>query len=258
MRRTVGPCAASVIIRLTCPSRIAVQRSAWPVTTDAGPRMPDWQDSSVVTSYTGVRTNVSRIAKTKLSPRSVPPMHIVGAIAFRPLALRCAKAMITQMGFHAMPSGPWLEGCVTQLVNPLSAFSLIAVRGIPHVRAAWTLPGRRPGSLPVVAAAPRHGHPGWTLRVCSVTTRLACAAPGPAGARPDARPPRVLVPILLCTSARWCGRRCARVPFARRPGGYPRAAGNRNPAGRPGRGRRPGPAPGPAARHRRGGRALAG
>ena len=214
--------------------------------------MPDWQDSSVITSYTDVRTNVSRIAKTKLSPRSVPLMHIVGAIAFRPLALRCATAMITQMGFHAMPSGTWLEGCVTQLVNPLSAFSLIAVRGILHVRARWTLPGRRLGPRPVADAAPRPGHPGWTLRVCSVTEQLGPCGAGLARrgpARPDARPPRVLALILLCTSACWRGRRCARVPFARRPGGCPGAAGRRNPAARPrrvragSRARRPGPPP---------------
>ena len=131
---------------LSFPDRRAAVRMAGD--RGYGPRTPDWQDSSVITRYTGVRTNVSRIAKTKLSPRSVPLMHIVGAIAFRPLALRCATAMITQMGFHAMPSGTWLEGCVTQLVNPLSAFSLIAVRGISHVRARWTLPGaaRPPGN----------------------------------------------------------------------------------------------------------------
>ena len=227
--------------------------------------MPDWQDSFVVTSYTDVRTNVSRIAKTtktKLSPRSVPPMHIVGAIAFRPLALRCAKAMITQMGFHAMPSGTWLEGCVTQLVNPLSAFSLIAVRGFPQVRAGWTLPGRQPGPRPVVAAGPRPGHPGWTLRVCSVTDRAgpALRRPDPAGAGlAGARPPPAPALILPCTSAFWRGRRCARVPLARRPGGCPAAAAGRLPGGRrppkprgppaPRAGRIPaGPAPGPPLR----------
>ncbi len=176
-------------------------------------------------------------------------MQIVGAIAFRPLALRRATAMITQMGFHAMPSGTWLEGCATQLVNPLSAFSLIAVRGNSHVRAGWTLPGRRPGPRPVAAVAPRPGHSGWTLRVFSVAERL-----GPCGAcltpRGPARPARVLTLILLCTSACWRGRRCARVPFARRPGGCLAAVGHRNSSARPRHmragsrpARRPGPPP---------------
>ena len=129
---------------------------------------------------------MSRIVKTKLSPRSVPPMHIFDAIAFRSLALRCAKAIITQMGFHAMPSGTRLKGCATQLVNPLSAFSLIAVRGIPHVRAGWTLPGRRPGPRPVLAAG---GCPGAAGRR-NPTGRPRRVRPGSRPARRLGRPRR--------------------------------------------------------------------
>ena len=178
-------------------------------------------------------------------------MHICDAIAFRSLALRCAKAMITQMGFHAMPSGTRRQGCVTQLVNPLSALSLIAAHGIPHVRAGWTLPGRRPGPRPVVAAAPRPGHPGWTLRVSPVTDQAGPRGAGPAWrapagrvpARTDARPSRVpaltLLSVSVCSSssssssACWRGRRGARGPFARWPRGCPGTSGGRNPAGRP-------------------------
>lgn len=187
-------------------------------------------------------------------------MQIVGAIAFRPLALRRATAMITQMGFHAMPSGTWLEGCATQLVNPLSAFSLIAVRGNSHVRAGWTLPGRRPGPRPVAAVAPRPGHSGWTLRVFSVAERLgpcgACLTPrraGPAGPRADADTSvhvRVLAWTALCAGP--VRAAAGRVPGGRRPPellGPPAPHAGRIPAG---------PAPGPAASHRRGGRSPAG
>jgi hypothetical protein len=86
-------------------------------------------------------------------------MHIIGAIAFRALALRCAKAMITQMGFHAMPSAACPAGCVAQLVNPLSAFSLKAGRGIPLVRAGWIRPPRRRCPRPAGGAARRPRHP---------------------------------------------------------------------------------------------------
>jgi hypothetical protein len=87
-------------------------------------------------------------------------MHIIGAIAFRALALRCAKAMITQMGFHAMPSAAWPAGCVTQLVNPLSAFSLKAGRGIPLVRPGWIRSVRRRCPRPAGDPARRPRHPG--------------------------------------------------------------------------------------------------
>ena len=86
-------------------------------------------------------------------------MHIIGAIAFRALALRCAKAMITQMGFHAMPSAVWPLGCVTQLVNPLGAFSLKAGRGIPLVRVGWIRSARRRGPRPARGPARRPRHP---------------------------------------------------------------------------------------------------
>jgi hypothetical protein len=87
-------------------------------------------------------------------------MHIIGAIAFRALALRCAKAMITQMGFHAMPSAVGPVGCVTQLVNPLSAFSLKAGRRIPLVRVGWIRSARRRGPHPAGDPARRPRHPG--------------------------------------------------------------------------------------------------
>jgi hypothetical protein len=58
-------------------------------------------------------------------------MHIISAIAFRRVALRRAKAIITHMGFHAMLSRGWPEGCAAQVVNPLNAFSLGCRSGAP-------------------------------------------------------------------------------------------------------------------------------
>lgn len=86
---------------------------------------------------------MSRILKTKLSPRSVLFMHIIDAIAFRRIALRCAKAMITHMGFHAMVSRAWPEGCAAQVVNPLNAFSPGCRSG-----AALSQPGPHPRGWP--------------------------------------------------------------------------------------------------------------
>jgi hypothetical protein len=87
----------------------------------------DCWDSSVVARYTDVRTYVSRMLRQCCHPEVPYLMHIAGAIALTPKALPCAKVMITQMGFHAMPAGVSRQGRAAQLVNPLSACSLFDV-----------------------------------------------------------------------------------------------------------------------------------
>jgi hypothetical protein len=82
---------------------------------------------------------VSQKIRQNCRPEVSCPMHIVDAIAFKRKALRCAKVMITHMGFHAMVPGAGEQGRAAQLVNPLRAYSrsgqapMIAIRAKPQV-----------------------------------------------------------------------------------------------------------------------------
>jgi hypothetical protein len=144
MRRTVGPCAASVI-RLTCPLRAAYRgppgrpaRSRFRIPQLLGRFCREqlhWPDKRVAKN------------KTQLSPRSVLPMHIFNAIACHRTALRRVNAMITQLGFHDMPSAVWRQGRVTQVVNPLSALSLLAACRWPCLTGHAPGPVAEPGIL---------------------------------------------------------------------------------------------------------------
>jgi hypothetical protein len=151
-------------------------------------------------SYTG-QTNMSRLIRHNCHQRSVLPVHILSAIASRRMALHRANAMITQVGFHDMPSVVWRQGRATQLVNPLSTLSLLAARrsrsGLAGYdpdpaagRGILAGPQRLAGSL----AAPR---------------RRPSRRPGPAGARVP-RSPRRPCPTLGWApgraSVRWGGR----------------------------------------------------
>ena len=162
-------------------------------------------------SYTG-RTNVSRNNKTQLSPRSVLSMHIFSAIACRRTALHRVNAMITQVGFHDMLSAVWRQGRATQVVNPLTALSLLAARRIGSY-----LPGHTPG-------------PVAELGILAGTRRLSGSLAAP-GRRPSGRPgpaatrvpssPRRPCHTLVWTSGRasvgWRGRDGAPMgPPARR------------------------------------------
>ena len=107
--------------------------------------------------------------KTQLSPRSILPMHIFSAIACHRTALHRVNAMITQVGFHDMPSAVSRQGRATQVVNPLSALSLLAARrsgsyltghatglaaelgilaGTRRLSGSLAAPGRRPSGRP--------------------------------------------------------------------------------------------------------------
>ena len=165
------------------------------------------------------------------------PVHIFSAIACRRTALHRANAMITQVGFHDMPSAVWRQGRATQVVNPLNTLSLLAAS-----RSGSCLPGHAPGPVTergILAgarrpssslAAPRRrpsGRPGPAgTRVPSSPRR-----PGRPGRRPSGRPepdgtrvpssPRRPSHTLTWTSGRasvgWCGRDGAPMrPLSRR------------------------------------------
>ncbi len=166
-------------------------------------------------SYTG-QTNMSRLIRHNCHQRSVLPVHILSAIASRRTALHRANAMITQVGFHDMPSVVWQQGRATQLVNPLSTLSLLAARrtwsglagDAPDPAAGRGIlagPKRLAGSLPAPGRRP---------------TRR----PGPAAAR-ALRPPRRPCPTLVWTpgraSVRWGGRNGAPL---RQPSQHPSPA----------------------------------
>lgn len=89
-------------------------------------------------------------------------MYRIDAIAFHAIALRRAKAIITHLGFHATPSGAWPEGCATQLVNPLNAFSLGCGPGIPPAVQRPSPRSRRAVAATRLPAPPCHA-PRWTL-----------------------------------------------------------------------------------------------
>ena len=165
-----------------------------------------------------VRTNVSRIAR-KTVTRSVLSMHIIGAIAFRRIALRRANAMITQMGFHAMLSGAPPQGCATQLVNPLNAFSLSCGYAGPDGRNGRFPPDWSRRRSPAAPAARLPAAACHTGRAHADTEqdrfRRVMRIPGPV---PPGRLPGRLRAWLeaklgwtpLCTSVCWRGRGCAR------------------------------------------------
>ena len=162
---------------------------------------------------------MSRIPETKLSPRSVLSMHIIGAIAFRRSALRRAKAIITHMGFHAMPSCAWPAGCAAQVVNPLNAFSL-GCRSGASLNEPGPHPRGRPGGRCRAAVEIRlPGDPCRTQRGHAATERSRSAGTvtsGPSPALPCARPLRKLKWTLPCRSVGWRGRGWAREsPFGR-------------------------------------------
>jgi hypothetical protein len=197
-----------------------------------------------VTGYTDVRTNVSRIARQKLSTRSVLSMHIIGAIAFRRIALQRAKAMITQMGFHAMLSGAPPEDRATQLVNPLNAFSLSCGRAGPHGRNGglprdWSrrgLPAALAARPPAAACHTGRGHADTEHDQFRRMMRVpGPVLPGRLPPRPRAWLSAKLRWTLLCTPVCWRGRGC--TSFA---AGFP--AGSRPRPGCPGAGC---PEPGP-------------
>lgn len=162
--------------------------------------------------YTDDRTNMSQIGKTKLSPRSVLLMHIIDAIASRRKALCPAKAMITHMGFHATLSSASAEGCVTQLVNPLSASSLIGGPG--RVRDPARRPPRGGPARPKSAGYGPTGQVAVRSLLCARRSGCRVARDAVPGGAPPAprRPVAAHAPswIVLCTSVGWCGRYCAR------------------------------------------------
>jgi hypothetical protein len=128
-------------------------------------------------------------------------MHIFSAIAFRRTALHRVNAMITQVGFHDMPSAVWRQGRATQVVNPLSALSLLAAR-----RSGSCLPGLAPG--PVAELGILAGTRPLSGSLGSPGRRLS-GRPGPAGTRVPSSPPRHCH-TLVWTSGRasvgWRGR----------------------------------------------------
>jgi hypothetical protein len=140
-------------------------------------------------------------------------MHIFSAIAFRRTALHRVNAMITQVGFHDMPSAVWRQGRATQVVNPLSALSLLAAR-----RSGSCLPGLAPG--PVAELGILAGTRPLSGSLGSPGRRLS-GRPGPAGTRVPSSPPRHCH-TLVWTSGRasvgWRGRDDApmRQPSRRR------------------------------------------
>jgi hypothetical protein len=90
------------------------------------------------------------------------PMHIVDAIAFKLKALRCAKVMITHMGFHAMgPDAPG-QGRAAQLVNPLRANSLFADPVMIAERVKSLVAGCDDGATRRSAERPPAGQPAWS------------------------------------------------------------------------------------------------
>jgi hypothetical protein len=120
--------------------------------------------------------------KTQLSPRSVLPMHIFNAIACHRLALHRATAMITQVGFHDMPSAVWRQGRATQVVNPLSAFSLLAAR-----RSGSCLPEQAPGLVAELGILAGRRRLSGSL---AAPGRRPSGRPGPAGTRVPSLPRR--------------------------------------------------------------------
>ena len=179
MRRTVGPCAASVI-RLTCPLRAAYRgppgrpaRSRYRIPQLLGRFCREqlhWLDKRVANN------------KTQLSPRSVLPMHIFSAIACHRTALHRVNAMITQVGFHDMPSAVWRQGRATQVVNPLSALSLLAAR-----RSGSGLPGHAPGLVAELGILAGTRRLSGSL---AAPGRRPSGRPGPAGTRVPSLPRR--------------------------------------------------------------------
>jgi len=152
-------------------------------------------------------------------------MHIIGAIAFCRIALRRAMAIITQMGFHAMLSGAWPEGCATQLVNPLNAFSLSCGHAVPPARNGrlsrdWSRRGSHSAFAARLPAPPRRTHRARADTGHAQPTGM--VRPG----RPPAGPAGRLVTKLkwtyVCTPFRWRGRGCASLSPPRR-GGRPDA-----------------------------------
>ena len=179
--------------------------------------------------------------------------------------------MITQVGFHDMPSVVWRQGRATQLVNPLSALSLLAAcrsrsglawydpdpaadRGIlaghatarrfaRGARTAAFAPARAsrgqgaevaPPALPHagVDARPRIRTLGWTKRRA---TAPAVAAPEPSA--PPRGPQRALPHEPAgCASTPRCPRR---APTPRRHGVRRRASPPRLPGPSPPRAARP-------------------
>lgn len=117
-------------------------------------------------------------------------MHIIGAIAFRRTALRCAKAMITHMGFHAMLSPARPKGCAAQVVNPLNAFSPGCRSGAPRGQPGPHPRGRPGGPCRAAVAVRPPGNSCRTQRDRATTKRpwrAGALTSGPSPAR-SARP----------------------------------------------------------------------
>ncbi len=154
-------------------------------------------------SYTG-QTNMSRLIRHNCHQRSVLPVHILSAIASRRTALHRANAMITQVGFHDMPSVVWRQGRATQLVNPLSTLSLLAARR-SRSGLGWYDPD--PAADRGILAGPRR-----LAGSLAAPGRRPSRRSGLAGARAPGSPRRPC-PTLVWTpgraSVRWGGRNCA-------------------------------------------------
>ncbi len=201
-------------------------------------------------SYTD-QTNMSRLIRHNCQQRSVLPVHILSAIASRRTALHRANAMITQVGFHDMPSVVWRQGRATQLVNPLSTFSLLAACR-SRSGLAWYDPD--PAAIRGILAGQRR-----LAGSLAAPGRRSSRRPGLAGAQAP-RSPRRPSPTLVWTpgraSVRWGGRNGVppRQPSQHpSPVRYPAGHGVRDPAGhgvrrRASPPRLPGPSPPRAAR----------
>ena len=155
---------------------------------------------------------MSRIIRHNCHREASLPVHIFSAIACRRTALHRANAMITQVGFHDMPSAVWRQGRATQVVNPLNTLSLLAAS-----RSGSCLPGHAPGpvtELGILAGARR---PSSSL---AAPRRRPSGRPGPAGTRVPSsprRPGHTLVWTSGSASVGWRGRDGAPMrPLSRR------------------------------------------
>jgi hypothetical protein len=128
-------------------------------------------------------------------------MHIFSAIACHRTALHRVNAMITQLGFHDMPSAVWRQGRVTQVVNPLSTLSLLAL----HRSWPWLI-GHAPGPVAELGILAGTRRLSGSL---AAPGRRPSGRPGPAGTRVPSSPRRPCH-TLVWTSDRayvgWRGR----------------------------------------------------